>query len=72
MIGAFSLGQGAPNLESIAKARGAAYEVYKTIDMVQTLSWCSVQDCFLQILLLHHEFILDDFSVSASSHWQQF
>ncbi|RXN18488.1 multidrug resistance 1-like protein [Labeo rohita] len=33
MIGAFSLGQGAPNLESIAKARGAAYEVYKTIDM---------------------------------------
>lgn len=35
MIGAFSLGQGAPNLESIAKARGAAYEVYKTIDMVQ-------------------------------------
>ncbi|XP_057195494.1 ATP-dependent translocase ABCB1 [Triplophysa rosa] len=33
MIGAFSLGQAAPNLESIAKARGAAYEVYKTIDM---------------------------------------
>uniref|UniRef100_A0A9J8C4R2 ATP-binding cassette sub-family B member 5 n=1 Tax=Cyprinus carpio carpio TaxID=630221 RepID=A0A9J8C4R2_CYPCA len=33
MIGAFSLGQGAPNLESIATARGAAYEVYKTIDM---------------------------------------
>uniref|UniRef100_A0A673J6R8 ATP-binding cassette, sub-family B (MDR/TAP), member 5 n=1 Tax=Sinocyclocheilus rhinocerous TaxID=307959 RepID=A0A673J6R8_9TELE len=33
MIGAFSLGQGAQNLESIAKARGAAYEVYKTIDM---------------------------------------
>uniref|UniRef100_A0A673H3J2 Multidrug resistance protein 1-like n=1 Tax=Sinocyclocheilus rhinocerous TaxID=307959 RepID=A0A673H3J2_9TELE len=26
MIGSFSLGQGAPNLESIAKARGAAYE----------------------------------------------
>ncbi|KAG1939964.1 ATP-dependent translocase ABCB1 [Pimephales promelas] len=33
MIGSFSLGQGAPNLESIAKARGAAYEVYQTIDM---------------------------------------
>ncbi|XP_036792944.1 ATP-dependent translocase ABCB1-like isoform X1 [Oncorhynchus mykiss] len=32
MIGAFSLGQGAPNLEAIAKARGAAYEVYNTID----------------------------------------
>ncbi|XP_062847623.1 ATP-dependent translocase ABCB1-like [Trichomycterus rosablanca] len=33
MIGAFSLGQGAPNLESVAKARGAAYAVYNTIDM---------------------------------------
>ncbi|XP_036393962.1 ATP-dependent translocase ABCB1 [Megalops cyprinoides] len=33
MIGAFSLGQGAPNLEAVAKARGAAYEVYNTIDM---------------------------------------
>uniref|UniRef100_A0A674AXT6 ABC-type xenobiotic transporter n=1 Tax=Salmo trutta TaxID=8032 RepID=A0A674AXT6_SALTR len=32
MIGSFSLGQGAPNLEAIAKARGAAYEVYNTID----------------------------------------
>lgn len=42
MIGSFSLGQGAPNLESIAKARGAAYEVYKTIDMVQTFSLCSI------------------------------
>ncbi len=41
MIGSFSLGQGAPNLESIAKARGAAYEVYKTIDMVQTFSLSS-------------------------------
>ncbi|XP_072535197.1 ATP-dependent translocase ABCB1-like [Salminus brasiliensis] len=33
MIGAFSLGQGAPNLESVAKARGAAYIIYNTIDM---------------------------------------
>ncbi|XP_037393229.1 ATP-dependent translocase ABCB1-like [Pygocentrus nattereri] len=33
MIGAFSLGQGAPNLESIAKARSAAYPIYNTIDM---------------------------------------
>ncbi|XP_049336167.1 ATP-dependent translocase ABCB1 isoform X10 [Astyanax mexicanus] len=33
MIGAFSLGQGAPNLESVAKARGAAYSIYNTIDM---------------------------------------
>ncbi|KAG7335905.1 hypothetical protein KOW79_000598 [Hemibagrus wyckioides] len=33
MIGAFSLGQGAPNLESVAKACGAAYAIYSTIDM---------------------------------------
>ncbi|XP_053483597.1 ATP-dependent translocase ABCB1 isoform X1 [Ictalurus furcatus] len=33
MIGAFSLGQGAPNLESVATARGAAYPIYETIDM---------------------------------------
>ncbi|KAG2465262.1 MDR1A protein, partial [Polypterus senegalus] len=32
LTGTFSLGQAAPNLESIASARGAAYEVYKTID----------------------------------------
>ncbi|NWX59965.1 MDR1 protein, partial [Promerops cafer] len=32
LVGAFSLGQAAPNLESVANARGAAYEVYKTIN----------------------------------------
>ncbi|NXN78765.1 MDR1 protein, partial [Bombycilla garrulus] len=32
LIGAFSLGQGAPNLENVANARGAAYEVYKIIN----------------------------------------
>ncbi|NXA54463.1 MDR1 protein, partial [Nothocercus julius] len=32
LIGAFSLGQAAPNLESMANARGAAYEVYKIIN----------------------------------------
>ncbi|XP_075273573.1 ATP-binding cassette sub-family B member 5 [Opisthocomus hoazin] len=31
LIGAFSLGQAAPNLESVANARGAAYEVYQII-----------------------------------------
>ncbi|XP_041322473.1 ATP-binding cassette sub-family B member 5 [Pyrgilauda ruficollis] len=31
-VGAFSLGQAAPNLESMANARGAAYEVYKIIN----------------------------------------
>ncbi|XP_069504348.1 ATP-dependent translocase ABCB1-like [Ambystoma mexicanum] len=37
MIGAFSLGQAAPNLESIANARGAAYEVYKIIEKVRPI-----------------------------------
>ncbi|XP_009280328.2 PREDICTED: ATP-binding cassette sub-family B member 5 [Aptenodytes forsteri] len=32
LIGAFSLGQAAPNLESMANARGAAYEVYRIIN----------------------------------------
>lgn len=36
MIGAFSLGQAAPSLESVAKARGAAFAIYNTIDMVIT------------------------------------
>uniref|UniRef100_A0ABM5GP39 ATP-binding cassette sub-family B member 5 isoform X1 n=1 Tax=Pogona vitticeps TaxID=103695 RepID=A0ABM5GP39_9SAUR len=31
LIGAFSIGQASPNLESLASARGAAYEVYKII-----------------------------------------
>lgn len=34
LVGAFSLGQAAPNLESVANARGAAYEVYKIINKV--------------------------------------
>ncbi|NWR63647.1 MDR1 protein, partial [Bucorvus abyssinicus] len=32
LLGAFSLGQAAPNLESMANARGAAYEVYQIIN----------------------------------------
>ncbi|NXT66580.1 MDR1 protein, partial [Chaetops frenatus] len=32
LVGAFSVGQAAPNLESVANARGAAYEVYKIIN----------------------------------------
>ncbi|KAM4907055.1 ATP-binding cassette sub-family B member 5 [Sylvia borin] len=32
LVGAFSLGQAAPNLENVASARGAAYEVYKIIN----------------------------------------
>lgn len=36
LVGAFSLGQAAPNLENVASARGAAYEVYKIINKVNT------------------------------------
>ncbi|KAG8552277.1 hypothetical protein GDO81_004465 [Engystomops pustulosus] len=32
LIGAFSLGQAAPNLEGVANARGAAFEVYRVIN----------------------------------------
>ncbi|XP_058867702.1 ATP-dependent translocase ABCB1 [Acipenser ruthenus] len=43
MIGAFSLGQGAPNLENVANARGAAYEVYKIIDLPRPIDSSSKQ-----------------------------
>uniref|UniRef100_A0A8C9TAZ3 ATP-binding cassette sub-family B member 5 n=1 Tax=Scleropages formosus TaxID=113540 RepID=A0A8C9TAZ3_SCLFO len=43
MIGAFSLGQGAPNLESVAKARGAAYEIFNTIDMPRPIDSSSTE-----------------------------
>uniref|UniRef100_A0A8C9QQL5 ATP binding cassette subfamily B member 1 n=1 Tax=Spermophilus dauricus TaxID=99837 RepID=A0A8C9QQL5_SPEDA len=32
LIGAFSIGQASPNIEALANARGAAYEVFKIID----------------------------------------
>ncbi|KAM3681012.1 ATP-binding cassette sub-family B member 5 isoform 3-T3 [Ammospiza maritima maritima] len=32
IVGAFCLGQAAPNLETVANARGAAYEIYKIIN----------------------------------------
>lgn len=34
LIGAFSLGNAAPNVQSFAVARGAAYVVYQLIDLV--------------------------------------
>ncbi|XP_068530256.1 ATP-binding cassette sub-family B member 5 isoform X2 [Anas acuta] len=34
LVGAFSLGQAAPNLESVSNARGAAYEVYRIINKI--------------------------------------
>lgn len=35
LIGAFSLGHAAPNLQSFATARGAAYVVWQIIDRVR-------------------------------------
>ncbi|KAM5187674.1 ATP-dependent translocase ABCB1 isoform 1-T2 [Callospermophilus lateralis] len=32
LIGAFSIGQASPNIEALANARGAAYEIFKIID----------------------------------------
>lgn len=34
LIGAFTLGQASPNIETFAGARGAAYKVYSIIDHV--------------------------------------
>lgn len=36
LIGAFALGQASPNLENVANARGAAYQVFKIIKKVST------------------------------------
>ncbi len=35
LIGAFSLGNAGPNLQSFSVARGAAYAVYRIIDQVR-------------------------------------
>ncbi|KAG9485029.1 hypothetical protein GDO78_008248, partial [Eleutherodactylus coqui] len=37
LVGTFSLGQAAPNLESISNARGAAYEVYRVINKARPI-----------------------------------
>ncbi len=71
-------GQGAPNLESIAKARVLLMRSTKTIDMVQTFSLSSFFIikfifCYIytRIVILDYLFLflLPD---AASSHWQQF
>lgn len=36
LIGAFSLGQTSPNIQTFASARGAAYKVYNIIDHVRS------------------------------------
>ncbi|KAM4702863.1 ATP-dependent translocase ABCB1-like [Rhinophrynus dorsalis] len=43
LIGTFSLGQAAPNIESIANARGAAYEVYNIINKKRPIDSSSTE-----------------------------
>ncbi len=45
LIGAFSLGQAAPNLENLLTAAGAAGAIFETIDRVRTLTAESVFVC---------------------------
>nr|XP_056713062.1 ATP-binding cassette sub-family B member 5 [Euleptes europaea] len=43
LIGVFSIGQASPNLESLANARGAAYEVYKIINKPRSIDSSSTE-----------------------------
>ncbi|KAM3913524.1 ATP-dependent translocase ABCB1-like [Leptodactylus fuscus] len=56
LIGTFSLGQAAPNLESIANARGAAYEVYKVINKHRPIDSSSNEGHKPERLIGHIEF----------------
>ncbi|KAG8435252.1 hypothetical protein GDO86_013268 [Hymenochirus boettgeri] len=62
LIGTFSLGQAAPNLESIANARGAAYEVYKTINKPRLIDSSSNEGHKLDRLVGQIEFKNINFS----------
>jgi len=50
LIGAFSLGNAAPNMQSFAVARGAAYVVYNLIDLVCSYT-INFNSCEISILL---------------------
>ncbi|XP_063817690.1 ATP-dependent translocase ABCB1-like isoform X2 [Pseudophryne corroboree] len=56
LIGTFSLGQAAPNVESIANARGAAYEVYKVINKHRPIDSSSKEGHKPDKLIGHIEF----------------
>uniref|UniRef100_A0A670ZDE9 ABC transporter domain-containing protein n=1 Tax=Pseudonaja textilis TaxID=8673 RepID=A0A670ZDE9_PSETE len=43
LIGAFSLGQASPNLENVANARGAAYQVFKIIKKPRPIDSSSIE-----------------------------
>ncbi|KAM4636208.1 ATP-dependent translocase ABCB1-like isoform 1-T2 [Discoglossus pictus] len=56
LIGTFSLGQAAPNIESISNARGAAYEVYNIINKHRPIDSSSDEGHKLERLVGHIEF----------------
>jgi hypothetical protein len=37
IFAAFSIGMAGPNMQSLAMAQGAAYEIFKTIDLVSNV-----------------------------------
>ncbi|KAM4636210.1 ATP-dependent translocase ABCB1-like [Discoglossus pictus] len=56
LIGTFTLGQAAPNIESIANARGAAYEVYNIINKHRPIDSSSNEGHKLEKLVGHIAF----------------
>ncbi|XP_077115094.1 ATP-dependent translocase ABCB1-like [Ranitomeya variabilis] len=56
LIGTFSLGQAAPNLESVSNARGAAYEVYRVINKERPIDSSSHEGHKPDKLIGHIEF----------------
>ncbi|XP_075422827.1 ATP-dependent translocase ABCB1-like isoform X2 [Ascaphus truei] len=56
LIGTFSLGQAAPNIESIANARGAAYEVFRIINKHRSIDSSSKDGHKPERLIGHIEF----------------
>lgn len=56
LIGAFSLGQTSPNIQTFASARGAAYKVYNIIDHVRSAMFSTQRLLFF--LFFPHPFVL--------------
>ncbi|KAM4705764.1 ATP-dependent translocase ABCB1-like [Rhinophrynus dorsalis] len=56
LVGTFSLGQATPNIESMANARGAAFEVYKIINKPRLIDSSSMEGYKPNNLIGHIEF----------------
>lgn len=53
LIGAFSLGQTSPNIQTFASARGAAYKVYNIIDHVRSAMFSTQRLLFFLFFSTH-------------------